>query len=508
MSGKGAKQQGKQHELAIAKRSEDYPQWYQDVIRFGDLAEPAKVVKGCMVIKPHGYAIWEKIQRDLDARFKDTGHRNAYFPLLVPLSFITKEAEHVEGFAPELAIVTRAGGAELEEPYAIRPTSETIIGHFFAKWIDSHRDLPLLINQWANVVRWELRTRLFLRTTEFLWQEGHTAHATHEEAQREVLQMLQVYGDFAEQVLAMPVIRGTKTASERFAGAVDTTCIEAYMQDGKALQAGTSHDLGQNFGKAFDVKFQNEAGELEYVWQTSWGVSTRLIGGVVMTHSDDEGLVLPPRVAPIHAVIVPIYRDDEQRTRVLAAAERIKQALGDIDIAPPRARYRDFLEVVIDDRDMRPGAKFYEWERRGVPMRIELGPKDLEKGQVCLKMRVDTPAATGKQFLAETEFLATAKQRLLDFQDFLLERARALREANTITLDTWEQFEEVFAGDASKFAWCHWDGTAQTEAAIKEKTKVTIRCIPLPGQGPDPEPGTCIFSGQPSPRRVLMAKAY
>ncbi|EDM80140.1 prolyl-tRNA synthetase [Plesiocystis pacifica SIR-1] len=517
MSGKGGNKQGKkqggskggkQHELAITTRAEDYPKWYQDVVRFGELAEPAKVVKGCMVIRPHGYAIWEKIQRDLDARFKNTGHRNAYFPLLVPQSFIMKEAEHIEGFAPELAVVTHAGGQELEEPYVIRPTSETIIGHFFAKWIDSHRDLPLKINQWANVMRWELRTRMFLRTTEFLWQEGHTAHATHEEAIEETLQMLHVYGDFAEEVLAVPVTRGIKTASERFAGALETYCIEAWMQDGKALQAGTSHDLGQNFGKAFDVKFQNEAGDLEHVWQTSWGVSTRLIGGLVMTHSDDDGLVLPPRVAPIHAAIIPIFRKAHEKERVMEAAERLKEQLSAIDIAPERARYRDFLEVVIDDRDMRPGAKFYDWERRGVPMRIELGPKDLDKGQVCMKMRVDTPACSGKQFLPEAEFLGSVRQRLLDYQDALLAAAKARRAANTVTLDTWEEFEATFAGDESKFAWCHWDGTAETEAAIKDKTKVTIRCVPLEGQGPAAEPGTCIFSGKPSKQRVLMAKAY
>ena len=488
----------------ITPRAEDYPQWYQDVVREADLAEPAKVVKGCMVIKPYGYAIWEKIQRSLDARFKDTGHENAYFPLLVPQSFIAKEAEHVEGFAPELAVVTHAGGEKLEEPYVVRPTSETIIGHFFSKWISSHRDLPMLVNQWANVMRWELRTRMFLRTTEFLWQEGHTAHASHEEALEEVKRMLNVYGEFAEDVMAMPVIRGVKTDSDKFAGALSSLCIEAAMQDGKALQAGTSHDLGQNFGKAFDVKFQNEGGDLEYVWQTSWGVSTRLVGGLVMTHSDDEGLVLPPALAPIHAVIVPIYRNDEQRGKVMEAAEKIKATLSDIDIAPPRARYRDFLEVRIDDRDMRPGAKFYHWERRGVPMRIELGPKDLDKGQVCVKMRI----GGGKEFIPQDDFLAGAADRLAQYQASLRSRAEEQRAAMTVTLDTWDEFQEAFAGDKSVFAWCHWDGTPQTEAAIKAETKATIRCVPLPGQGPAPEPGKCIKTGAPSPQRVLVAKAY
>jgi prolyl-tRNA synthetase len=503
--GKGSDQQrgGK-----ISTREEDYPQWYQDVVREGVMAEPAKVVKGCMVIRPHGYAIWEKIQRDLDARFKNTGHQNAYFPLLVPQSFITKEAEHVEGFAPELAVVTHAGGSELEEPYVIRPTSETIIGHFFAKWITSHRDLPLLINQWANVMRWEKRTRMFLRTTEFLWQEGHTAHASHEEGLEEVVRMLNVYGDFVEEVLAMPVVRGIKTQSEKFAGALESYCIEAYMQDGKALQAGTSHDLGQNFGKAFEVKFQNTEGELEYVWQTSWGVSTRLIGGLIMTHSDDDGLVLPPRVAPIHAVIVPIFRKEGEREQVMEAAQRIKEALQTIDIAPETARYRDFVEVHIDDRDMRPGAKYYEWERKGVPMRIELGPRDLAKGQVCVKMRVPTAAGEGKEFIPETDFIEGMQQRLLTYQAELLEAARARMAAATITIDSWEEFEKVFAGEGSKFAWCHWDGTPETEAKIKELTKVTIRCIGLDGQGPAPEEGTCILTGKPSARRVLMAKSY
>jgi prolyl-tRNA synthetase len=349
---------------------------------------------------------------------------------------------------------------------------------------------------------------MFLRTTEFLWQEGHTAHANHEEAKEEVRRMLDVYGEFAQNVMGMPVVRGIKTDSEKFAGAVQSLCIEAMMQDGKALQAGTSHDLGQNFGRAFDVKFQTEGGELEYVWQTSWGVSTRLVGGLIMTHSDDEGLVLPPQLAPVHAVIVPIYRNDEQRTKVLEAAERIQKALGDIDIAPPRARFRDYLEVRIDDRDLRPGAKFYHWERRGVPIRIELGPKDLEKGQVCVKMRVATAAGSGKEFIPEAQFLETARKRLETYQNALLQAATERRDANTVTLDTWDQFLETFSGDSSKFAWCHFDGTAETEAAIKAETKVTVRCIPLPGQGPTPEPGNCVKSGAPSPQRVLMAKSY
>lgn len=493
----------------ITPRAEDYPQWYQDVIREAEMAEPAKVVKGCMVIKPHGYAVWEKIQRELDGRFKATGHKNAYFPLLIPQSFITKEAEHVEGFAPELAVVTHAGGEQLDEPYVVRPTSETVIGYFFARWIDSYRDLPLLVNQWANVMRWEKRTRMFLRTTEFLWQEGHTAHASHEEAQDEVRRMLGVYGDFAEEVMAMPVIRGVKTDSEKFAGALQSTCIEALMQDGKALQAGTSHDLGQNFGKAFNVMFQTQAGARDYVWQTSWGVSTRLIGGLVMTHSDDAGLVLPPRLAPIHIVIVPIFRSDDERSKVLAAAAALKQQLVDIDIAPPRARYRDFLEVVVDDRDMKPGAKFYDWERKGVPVRVELGPKDLAKDQVCVKMRVELPgAATGKEFLPTAEFLATIRERLTRFQDGLYVAARQRLADRSVQLDTWDQFLKAFAGEQSTFAWCHWDGTRETEAKIKEQTRATIRCIPLPGQGPAPEPGQCILTGKPSQQRVLIAKAY
>jgi len=480
----------------ITPQAEDFPQWYQDVIREGDLAEVAKVVRGCMVIKPHGYAIWEKIQADLDGRFKATGHKNAYFPLLIPMSFLTKEAEHVEGFAPEVAVVTHAGGKKLPEgeEYAIRPTSETIIGHFFAKWIDSYRDLPLLINQWANVMRWELHTRMFLRTTEFLWQEGHTAHATHEEACEEVERMLGVYGDFAEQVMALPVIRGVKTESEKFAGAVKTLCIEAMMRDGKALQAGTSHDLGQNFGRAFDVKFQNEQGREDYVWQTSWGVSTRLVGALIMGHSDDTGLILPPRLAPVQAVIVPIHRKEGEREKVLPVAAKLA---GDIRAAG--------IAVELDDREgKRPGEKYYEWERKGVPIRIELGPRDIDSGEAMTRLRiaqdkVKMPLAT----------LARDLPGVLDgFQSTLRDRAHRFREENTVTVDSWGDFLEVFGDGGSRFAWCHWDGTAETEAAIKEETRVTIRCVPLPGQGPDPEPGACVKTGRPSAQRVLFARAY
>jgi prolyl-tRNA synthetase len=488
-------------EARITPRSEDYAQWYQDVIAQAQLAEPANVVKGCMVIRPHGYAVWEAIQSDLDRRFKATGHKNACFPLLIPMSFIQKEAEHVEGFAPELAVVTHAGGKELEEAYVIRPTSETIIGHFFSKWIDSHRDLPLLINQWANVMRWELRTRMFLRTGEFLWQEGHTAHATHEEAQEEVQRMLDVYRDHMWDVLAVPVIRGVKSANERFAGALETRTVEGMMQDGKALQCGTSHDLGQNFGKAFDVMFQNAQGEREYVWQTSWGVSTRLIGALIMSHSDDDGLVLPPRVAPIHVVIVPIYRKDEERAAVLEAADKIAQDLRD-----------DGLFVEVDKRDgMKPGAKYFEWERKGVPMRLELGPRDLEQRAVMCKMRISETDERGKpvkELLSWDDLGVEVGKRLDAFQKFLLDRALAFRKANEVEVDTWEEFEAVFADGGSKFVWAHWDGTTETELAIKEATKATLRCVPLASEGYDASPGTCIKTGKPSAQRVLFAKNY
>jgi len=498
-------------EARITPRAQDYAQWYQDVIQLAGLAEPAEVVRGCMVIKPHGYAIWEKMQADLDRRFKETGHQNAYFPLLIPLSFLAKEAQHVEGFAMECAVVTHSGlksvdgklvvKNELEEPYVVRPTSETIIGHFFAKWIDSYRDLPLLINQWANVMRWELRTRLFLRTGEFLWQEGHTAHASHAEAQQEVRRMLDVYRDFAHEVMAMPVIQGVKTANERFAGAVETTCIEALMQDGKALQAGTSHDLGQNFGKAFNVTFQNQAGVREHVWQTSWGVSTRLVGAAVMAHSDDDGLVLPPRLAPIHVVIVPIYKSDTERAQTVAAADKIAAELRS-----------DGLTVRVDDREnVRPGEKYYEWERKGVPVRIELGPRDLQAQTVMIKRRIAPLEPNGKprKETLPMQDLGPAIGKVLDeFQKFLFERALEFRTKNTVTIDSWKDFTDVFADQGSKFVHAHWDGTAATEQAIKEATKATIRCLPFEGQGPALEPGTCIKTGKPSARRVLFAKNY
>lgn len=487
--------QAKQSET-ITPRAQDFAAWYQDVVRQGDLAEAAEVVKGCMVIKPHGYAIWEKIQAQLDRRFKETGHKNAYFPLLIPESFLKREAEHVEGFSPELAVVTIGGGKQLEEPYVVRPTSETIIGHFFAKWINSWRDLPLLINQWANIVRWELRTRLFLRTTEFLWQEGHTAHASHEDALVETLKMLDVYAEFAESWMAMPVIKGVKTESEKFAGAHRSYCIEAMMQNGLALQAGTSHDLGQNFGKAFDVKFQNKDKELEYVWQTSWGVSTRLIGGLVMSHSDDRGLVLPPRMAPIQVAIVPIYRKDEERAAVYERAD----ALAD------EARARG-LTVEVDKREeYKPGFKYFHWEQRGVPVRVEIGPRDLQAGAVIIKRR----DAADKQTVPMAELASTLEALMAQMQQDLLVAARQRLEQDTVLVERLDDFcalmEPVTAErGGGKFAMVQWCGSPQCEAKIKE-TKATIRCVPLVdrwGGG-----GACLVCGGPSPQRVVVAKAY
>lgn len=491
-------QDGKKKEEKITPRGENFAQWYQDVIRHGDLAEAAEVVKGCMVIKPHGYAVWEKIQREFDLRFKATGHKNAYFPLLIPMSFIQKEAEHVEGFSPELAVVTHAGGKELEEPYVIRPTSETIIGHFFAKWIQSWRDLPLLLNQWANVMRWELKTRLFLRTGEFLWQEGHTAHASHDEAIEEVYRILDIYAEVAEQVMAMPVIKGVKTPAEKFAGAATSTSIEAMMQNGMALQAGTSHDLGQNFGKAFDVQFQNKDGEMEYVWQTSWGVSTRLVGGLIMTHSDDNGLMLPPRLAPVHVAVVPIYRKEGERAQVLEAAERIRSDLSGLKL------WDWPVAVEVDDREeYKPGYKFYYWERRGVPLRLELGPRDLANNQATGKRRFGK--AEGKEALPLDRLSETVPKLLTEMQDELLQMAVDRRKDMSRKVDEYEEFKSVYGEGKSLFSYVHWCEDGGCEEKIKDETRVTIRCIPLDAE---PEEGKCILCGKPSHRRVLMAKAY
>jgi prolyl-tRNA synthetase len=490
----------------ITPRAKDYAQWYQDVIAAAELAEAAGVVRGCMVVRPHGWAIWEKIQAELDRRFKETGHQNAAFPMLIPLSFLQKEAQHATGFAMECAVVTHAGlkavdgkielKNELEEPYVVRPTSETIIGHFFAKWIDSYRDLPLLLNQWCSVMRWELRTRLFLRTAEFWWQEGHTAHSTHAEAVEEVERMLEIYREVYEDLLAIPVIKGVKTANERFAGALETYCVEALMQDGKSLQGATSHDLGQNFGRAFEVTFQNKEGVRDFVWQTSWGCTTRTIGALIMVHSDDGGLVLPPRVAPIQVVIVPIWKSDEEKTAVLEASARIAQELRE-----------DGLSVKLDDRDaMRPGDKYYHWERKGVPLRLEVGPRDVASGSAMAKTRIGDAKAKVK---VPFEGIGVAVGKLLDqMQKDLFARALAFREASTVALDAWADFEKVFAEQGSKYVWAHWDGTSETELAIKEATKATLRLIPLPGQGPAPEPGKCIKTGRPSKQRVLFANNY
>jgi prolyl-tRNA synthetase len=478
-------------ESRITPRGEDFAAWYQDVVIQGDMAEPAEIVKGCMVIKANGYAVWELLQRELDDRFKALGHQNVYFPLLIPQSFLRKEAEHVEGFSPELAVVTVAGGKELEEPYVIRPTSETIIGHFFSRWIQSWRDLPTLINQWANVMRWELRTRMFLRTTEFLWQEGHTAHATHEEALEEVLRMLDVYADVAENVMAMPVIKGQKTRSEKFAGAVRTFSIEAMMQNGFALQSGTSHDLGQNFGKAFDVQFQNREGQLEHVWQTSWGVSTRLIGGLIMSHSDDKGLVLPPKLAPVKSVLVPIYRKDEEKARVLEAAHRIAKDTGS----------------KVDDREgQTPGAKFFHWERRGVPVVLELGPRDLASGNIVLKRR-DTGA---KESVPQTGAAGSVAKVLETMQGDLYSAAKERLRANTVLANSLGEVESILRDATAergggKFVMAHVKDDPACDARLKE-FKATVRNIPLTDEYDGP--GKCIITGEEIDRRVVVAKAY
>jgi prolyl-tRNA synthetase len=475
----------------ITPRSEDYAQWYIDVVLQARLADYAPV-KGCMVIRPNGYALWENIQRTLDGMFKETGHVNAYFPLLIPESYLKKEEEHIEGFKPELAVVTHGGGKKLEEPLVVRPTSETIIWAMFKKWIQSYRDLPLLINQWANVVRWEMRTRLFIRTLEFLWQEGHTAHATYDEAEEEALTILELYKRFAEEWMAMPVITGRKTERERFAGAVTTYTIEAMMQDRRALQAGTSHNLGQNFAKAFDVTFQNERGELEHVWATSWGVSTRLIGGIVMTHSDDKGLVLPPKLAPTQVVFVPIFKGDDEKGRVLEATEALRKDLG-----KGRARVR----CHVDDREEHtPGWKFNEWELVGVPVRVEIGPRDLEKGQVVLARR-----DTGEKTTVPQEGAAKAVRKMIrNVQSDLLKKARAFQKEHTHTLDDFDKLKEINEAHAGFFN-VHWCGAEGCEDRLQEETKATIRAIPLDGKK---EKGRCILCGGDSKQRVVVGKAY
>ncbi|MFD2597606.1 proline--tRNA ligase [Sphingobacterium corticis] len=486
----------------ITSRSEDYSQWYNDLVVKADLAEHS-AVRGCMVIKPYGYGIWERMQAILDKRFKETGHSNAYFPLFIPKSFFSKEASHVEGFATECAVVTHYRlkndgtgqivvdeDAKLEEELIVRPTSETIIWNTYRGWIESYRDLPILVNQWANVVRWEMRTRLFLRTAEFLWQEGHTAHATEQEAIEEAERMLEVYAEFVEGTLGLPVVRGRKTENERFAGAVDTYCIEALMQDGKALQAGTSHFLGQNFAKAFDVKFTSKEGKLEHVWATSWGVSTRLMGALIMAHSDDQGLVLPPKLAPIQVVIVPIFRTEEEKQAIDNYVDNLMKELKAVDVT-----------VKYDDRDtQRPGFKFAEWELKGVPLRIALGSRDMQNGTVELARRDNQTKETVSQ-----EGLATHVVQLLDeIQNTIYQKALSYRTEHTTEVNSYDEFKEVLESKGG-FVSCHWDGTVETEKRVKEETKATIRCIPLDAKE---EAGTCIFTGKPSTHRVLFAKAY
>ncbi|MBK5290172.1 MAG: proline--tRNA ligase [Acidobacteriia bacterium] len=480
----------------IIPRAQDFAAWYQDVVLQGDMAEPAEVVKGCMVIKANGYAVWERLQADLDRRFKATGHKNVYFPLLIPESFLRREAEHVEGFSPELAVVTHAGGKKLEEAYVVRPTSETIVGHFFSRWIQSWRDLPVLMNQWANVVRWELRTRMFLRTTEFLWQEGHTAHANEQEAREEAIRMLHVYAEVAEQVMAMPVIRGIKSRAEKFAGAERSYCIEAMMQNGLALQAGTSHELGQNFGKAFDVKFQTKEGTLEYVWQTSWGVSTRLIGGLIMTHSDDKGLVLPPKLAPVKVVIVPIFRKEEERAMVLEVAAKVAADLN-----------AQGLTAEVDAREgYNPGHKFFHWEQRGVPVTIELGPRDVAAGTAVVKRR---DLGTKESFPLEglTGVVSGVLDRMQE--DLLATAARRLRE-NTVTASSLDEVAGILTSATAekgggKFVMAHIKDDPACDARVKE-LKASVRCLPLVDEYDGP--GKCIVTGETVSHRSVIAKSY
>lgn len=490
-------------------REQNYPEWYQEVIKAADLAENSPV-RGCMVIKPWGYALWENAQAILDKKFKETGHVNAYFPLLIPLSFLEKEAEHVEGFAKECAVVTHhrlipdgKGGltpdpeSKLEEPHIIRPTSETIIGHMYAKWVQSYRDLPLLMNQWCNVMRWEMRTRMFLRTTEFLWQEGHTVHATSEEAVEETLKMLDVYEEFAQNYMAMPVIKGMKTPDERFPGAVDTYTIEALMQDKKALQAGTSHFLGQNFAKASGIKFLSQSGTQEIAWTTSWGVSTRLIGGLIMTHSDDNGLVLPPRIAPLHVMILPIYRDENEKTQVLDYVKKLEMDL--------KSQLFDgaAIKVKIDMRDMRGGDKAWQAIKQGVPLRVEVGPRDMAKNELFVGRRDKGPKE--KTSIPRDQFVQDISNLLTEIQNVLFERAKGFRDASINEINSLQEFEKYFADETSGgFASVHWNPKAIGHESLA-RLKVSPRCIPLSGAK---ESGTCIFSGEPSTQRILFAKSY
>ena len=475
----------------ITPRKENYSQWYLDVISAGKLADYAPV-KGCMVIRPSGFAIWEAMQARLDRMFKETGHVNAYFPLLIPKHFMEKEAEHVEGFSPECAVVTHGGGKELEEPLMIRPTSETVIGHMYSQWIQSYRDLPVLINQWCNVLRWEMRTRLFLRTSEFLWQEGHTAHETEEEAQEETMRMLEIYRRFQEEDLAIPVIPGLKTESEKFPGAIATYCIEAMMQDGKALQAGTSHNLGQNFAKAFDITFLDRKNEQSHAWTTSWGVSTRMIGGLIMTHSDDDGLIIPPRIAPVQVVIIPIFTNDSERAETKAFAESIAERL--------HSRL-DRLKVVIDHRDdLRPAEKFFHWLQQGIPVRIEVGPRDVAK-QCGMVARRDVREKESIELESITAHVCDLLEKI---QENLFQRALEFREQNTRRAKNYEEFCEIMKKEGG-FVMAHWNGSPEVEAKIKGDTKATIRCIPLDS---DPVAGKCMVTGEPSEREVVFAVAY
>jgi prolyl-tRNA synthetase len=477
-------------ELKLPSRSEDFSEWYNQLVLRAEMADYAPV-RGCMIVRPYGWALWENIQQSLDRAFKATGHVNAAFPLLIPRSFIEKEKSHVEGFSPELAVVTHGGGEELEEPLVVRPTSETIIGHSFAKWIQSYRDLPLLINQWNSVVRWELRTKLFLRTLEFFWQEGHTAHATPEEAEAETRQMLDVYTNFAVNEAAIPVIPGIKSASERFAGADRTYSIEAMMGDGKALQSGTSHNLGQNFAKAFEIRYLDKSGVLQHCWTTSWGLSTRFIGAIIMVHGDDQGLILPPRLAPHQVVIVPIYKSDDEKTNVLEAARKIKAELVAADV-----------RTILDEREgTSPGFKFNDWEMRGVPLRMEIGPKDVAKGTVVFARR-DKPGREGKSFIPQAGVTEAVKQALDAIQKALFDRALDFRKANTADPADYQEFKTAVE---KGFAFSFWCGNAQCEKSIKEETKATLRCIPLDRPK---EAGPCIYCGKPAHERAYFAKAY